>query len=506
MLDFRKVLLGLSVAGLGLVSTASAQQITCGPAAISGGGAASIVAVEGLTELIPGVTVSCTPTGTVPNFASITLTSDVAFSAGTTSGGAVDVVATATGTGLTTAPTGVVTQNGATLVANFNLTGATGISGFTFSGLRVNASTVPANSQITIQPSGTPGGGIVDTATAAQTLTAAFASTSLGVPTLKLSPSQSVCSISSKTPPPVSVLTIQEVYPRALKTIADVQGPSAVVVTQGTRVAVTFNNLNSGVNYYVPATTGSGTLVLTAYPSATGVTPLTAQTAGSGAGILNNVVLLTATAGSVTVYYGTTNDDGGSIATATITLSELVPVASAVVTPSTALVTSNAYLVGVATGYPQYVAVTTPTTISDPTSALTTNSLLLACNTTLLFPFVTNMAGSGFDTGIEIANTSTSGTGGTCTINFYGTSATNTAQTTIPYTTPILLPGTIQTAITSSIAPGINGYAIAVCNFTNAHGDAFLGQFGVGGHLAANYLGVVTGAAGVSPPANLTAQ
>ena len=68
------------------------------------------------------------------------------------------------------------------------------------------------------------------------------------------------------------------------------------------------------------------------------------------------------------------------------------------------------------------------------TSVLTPLITISACQTDLLFTFMTNQA--GFDTGFEIANTSTdpfgtSAQNGTCTLNWYGTGpAAGTATTT----------------------------------------------------------------------------
>ena len=76
----------------------------------------------------------------------------------------------------------------------------------------------------------------------------------------------------------------------------------------------------------------------------------------------------------------------------------------------------------------------------------------------LLFPFVTNQ--SGFDSGIEIANTSTDPFGttpasGACTLNFYGANAPASKSTgTIPS-------GTLYLGLASSLAPNFQGYVIS---------------------------------------------
>ena len=71
-------------------------------------------------------------------------------------------------------------------------------------------------------------------------------------------------------------------------------------------------------------------------------------------------------------------------------------------------------------------------TTATPVSA----SVITVCQTTLLFPYVTNA--TGFETGIAISNTTTDNLGtagksvatpttGTCTLNFYGNAASPTA-------------------------------------------------------------------------------
>jgi len=120
------------------------------------------------------------------------------------------------------------------------------------------------------------------------------------------------------------------------------------------------------------------------------------------------------------------------------------------------------------------------------------------CQTALLYPYVQEVA--GFDTGLSIANTSadpfkTPNQSGYCSIYWYGqigVPATNPGyvgasgyQTVIP-TSPIA-PGTIQSFATSVVAPGFDGYVIAVCNFQFAHGFAFVSDLGAQ-KLAMGYL------------------
>jgi hypothetical protein len=134
------------------------------------------------------------------------------------------------------------------------------------------------------------------------------------------------------------------------------------------------------------------------------------------------------------------------------------------------------------------------------TSVLTPFITLSACQTDLLFTFMTNQA--GFDTGLMIANTSTDPFGtpaqnGTCTLNWYGTGpAAGTATTT-----PSIASGNYYVNLVSSAAPGFQGYMIAVCNFQYGHGFAFItdgyGQPGKG--LSQGYMASVIPTPGLTP-------
>jgi hypothetical protein len=115
------------------------------------------------------------------------------------------------------------------------------------------------------------------------------------------------------------------------------------------------------------------------------------------------------------------------------------------------------------------------------------------CRTVLLYPYLTNQA--GFDTGITVANTTTDPFGtaaqaGACSLNWYG--GTTAAPTTPPGpgTTGSIASGTTFANTLQAIAPGFQGYMIAVCNFQFAHGFAFISDVGAR-NLAMGYLAVV---------------
>jgi hypothetical protein len=109
--------------------------------------------------------------------------------------------------------------------------------------------------------------------------------------------------------------------------------------------------------------------------------------------------------------------------------------------------------------------------------------------TFLLYPFVTSQ--SGFDTAIEIANTTTDPAtpgsphqAGLCNLNFFGANAPSTQ------TTGTINSGTTFATLVSIIAPNFQRYMIAECHFNLAHGFAFISDIGAR-NLATSYLAPV---------------
>ncbi|MGA2270935.1 MAG: hypothetical protein ABSH44_20895 [Bryobacteraceae bacterium] len=118
---------------------------------------------------------------------------------------------------------------------------------------------------------------------------------------------------------------------------------------------------------------------------------------------------------------------------------------------------------------------------------------IVLCQTSLLFPFITNQV--GFDTGIAIMNTTSDPMGtkpqaGTCALNFYGQNAPP------QFVTPSIASGnpdpTKYAFQASVIAPNFEGYMIAICNFQLAHGYAFISDLGAR-NLAHGYLALILG-------------
>jgi hypothetical protein len=480
MFDFKKVAM-FAVASLGLVGIASAQTST-----ITGFTApvVPVVSVEGTTEALPTVVVNLAPAGPM-NSATLVLTANVPFVNAVATGsltGALDVVATANGPVVASS----VTQSGNTTTIVFNMA-STALTSITVTGLRVNANSVPSSSQVTLSASGVAGGGILGSAAA---LPFANVLTSLVPSTLAASASVSLCTATTTAVSAVTTLTIQENFAAAFKTTAESAVAGSNAAARGTRFAVTFNNLNAAVNYYVygaitTATPGAGAtsagVTLTAYTTATGTTAATTVSVGTPA--VAGLVLLAPVNGSATIYYATTADNAGTIDTAQIPLYENIPSVSGVTAVATAPVTATVALAGGTTGYPQY-ATQTPATIATaaPPAA---QGLLTACSTTLLFPYVVNSG--GYDTGIALSNASTgtglaavTATAGSCVVAFYGDNGTTTAP--VSYNTGTIPTGKVVAFTVSDKSAGLTGYVVATCNFQGAHGYAFVTDgFGGGG-------------------------
>jgi hypothetical protein len=156
-------------------------------------------------------------------------------------------------------------------------------------------------------------------------------------------------------------------------------------------------------------------------------------------------------------------------------------------------------------------------------NTVTTNIFSIAlCQTTLLFPYVTDYP--GFDTGVAISNTSADPLGvnsaspqtGACQVTFYGgvvgstgaftdtganlNGASGSYSTTgaNTFTTGVIGPGqtwafslsSIDSTFGTSGFAGFVGYAIATCQFQYAHGYAFVSDYGLR-NFAASYLALI---------------
>ncbi len=90
--------------------------------------------------------------------------------------------------------------------------------------------------------------------------------------------------------------------------------------------------------------------------------------------------------------------------------------------------------------------------------------------TPLLFSFVSNQ--NGWDTNITISNTSsdpigTAAASGSCTLDFFGGSSP------VSVSTGTIAAGSSYSTLVSAVAPGFQGYAMAVCSFPYARGMVY---------------------------------
>lgn len=159
----------------------------------------------------------------------------------------------------------------------------------------------------------------------------------------------------------------------------------------------------------------------------------------------------------------------------------------------------------VAADWPKYSTVFPVPRFVDTSSARNTFKIE-ACETNLLFPFVTNQV--GFDTGLVISNTTkdpfgTENQNGACTLYYYGD--TNGAAPPPSQTSGTVPAGDYLAWGLSSggkfgvtATPGFQGYIIARCKFQMAHGFAYISDLG-NQKTAHGYLALVLDGAYDSP-------
>jgi len=157
---------------------------------------------------------------------------------------------------------------------------------------------------------------------------------------------------------------------------------------------------------------------------------------------------------AVYVVYSNATNPPTAGTTATVTLGYAATNGDATTTP-----------VGVTTtAVPRFVA---------PTASAATFYNVLPCQTSLLFPYVTNVA--GWETGVAISNTgadplNTVGSAGTCALSFYGDNAPTAAVSVAS----LAAGKTYANTLGGMGLVNFQGYMVAVCNFKYAHGFAFI--------------------------------
>jgi len=274
--------------------------------------------------------------------------------------------------------------------------------------------------------------------------------------------------------------------------------PSATVgtATSGTRIKFVFNNIPTNVSLSVPLTLTSGANLTMVLTSGTETGALAAQTATTGSGTtgFNGNYNLPVSNGSATAIYEVTVANLTVIKSATLTVYATFA-ANTVIAPAGPITVTTSYAPSPAT--PGAALPTPLPTIPyfANTGTVLNASAFTVCQTTLLFPYVTNLF--GFETGIAIANAGKDNLGaagasvavgqsGACTINFYGSvGAEGGAQPTQPTAanfpsatnkpTTTIAPGTTHADVLTNIVGGpFQGYAIAVCPFLYGKGFAFI--------------------------------
>jgi len=285
-------------------------------------------------------------------------------------------------------------------------------------------------------------------------------------------------------------------------TITYASGSSATVgaANSGTRIKFVFSNIPANVTLSIPISIATGpitgfagdyNLQMTLTSSETGaLSPVSATSNNAG------LFALVPSGGSATAIYEVTQANLTVIKTFVLN-AYVTYAANAVVAPAGPITVTTSYSPSPATPGAALPSPIPTIPYFANTGTVLNASPFVVCQTTLLFPFVTNEA--GFETGIAIANTGldnlnptgkvtsvATGQAGACTINFYGsTGAEGGTQPTQPTAanfpsatnkpTTTILPGTTHADTLTDIAGGpFQGYAIAVCPFLYARGFAFI--------------------------------
>jgi hypothetical protein len=283
-------------------------------------------------------------------------------------------------------------------------------------------------------------------------------------------------------------------------------GNGAGLASNGTRLIARFVNVPAGVSVFVTVgdtlgTTAGASATLISVTDPTGTiggfvsgTTGSARCGSSGSDVGVIQVPLAAGAGSAT----------WEIDAANATLADTVQFGVAIAYSASPTTNSPPIAEGGVNG--NFAPISTATAASgtapiprfvDSQASTTRAVRIRACFTNLLFPYVTNQA--GFDTGIAISNTTddpfgTSDQSGTCTINYFGTTASGGTVSPVTTTGPVEPGKQLVFSLGSggnlgvgTTAAGFQGYLIAQCQFQFAHGYAFI----TNGSIAQGYLALV---------------
>jgi len=521
MSDFRVKLLALTAFGT-LFAGLSFGQVNCTNAGagtpVLNTGAPILVRAESEADLVSDPTITCTGSNVVANgqltvFTSLPVTSKaIPPIAGLGSGNSealltVTPVAPSAGAAVTyqgTVSGSVVTFSAVAFPANFTAR---------ISNIRVNASgSAVGSTPVAITESIFAGTNGLATYNASTTVGFAlkalanpgFLTNAAGIPLITNIAACTGNSAAFVAPGLNFTVLVGETFGGFFKTQTGIDsGTGAIVVQNGeqgslqnaanagigtassaTNISITYGNVPAAATIYVPTTitytpAGGSPAQLSLTPAATAATSpagIPLLPAASGAYAFGGYAAFSAASGSVTVTYTVTLSSAAQIENFQVpTYVTVAANAAAAQGPITVLEAFSpaAALVGLPSSIPIF-APPTNTALNGPTVTL--------CQTSILFPFVTNQL--GFDTGIVLTNASTDNLGaagrsvaaaqaGTCNLSFYGAGAPTPA-------TGVADPGgNLPTASThafllSAVAPGFQGYMIAQCPFQWAHGFGFL--------------------------------
>jgi len=294
---------------------------------------------------------------------------------------------------------------------------------------------------------------------------------------------------------------------------------AAGLADTGTRIAVLFQSVPSGAHVYVPIllSTNPGTHL----PVIPNTSPAVSFSTGSLAGVLVN-----GETGTTVITSASSVDNSGLGAWGLAEVTLTAGAGEAVYEVSNAnpgqpeqfnIPITVAYIANPGAGSPAFGTATVGASfaprIADILAETSSVAIprfidssvqknifaIVACSTTLLYPFVTNQA--GYDTGIAVSNTSmdpfgTSTQTGACALTMFGMTPGGKATSVVYNTTSdtsltngLVPPGTAWANLASIMWPTYQGYVIAVCNFQYAHGFAFILDPSL--HVAQGYLALI---------------
>jgi len=289
---------------------------------------------------------------------------------------------------------------------------------------------------------------------------------------------------------------------------------SAAAVTRGVQLVFTLSGIPSGISVIVPALFNQAATTTAPVNSGLSWTQVSPTPGNVLAGQGN---ILAPTGGVVAVSYELTTTAPASPTTvdvATFQFAFTAPTGTVVPVGSLGTGTVSVGPVSTVTGFSS-TASTLRFVANTGVPIGTSIGTITACITNLLFPFVSNRAGTTFNTGMAISNTAkdsgtTVGETGGVTLYFYGISAPTGGSAGIAMPIPsVSAGGTVATSgvvapgehtvlalndgTATAIAAGFQGYIVALCNFRYAHGLATVfDNFGVGAaNVGFSYLPLV---------------